>query len=290
MTIWNLGSVNADRVYRLPHLPQPGETLSSTEYSEGLGGKGANMSVAIARAGGRVEHIGAVGSDGVWMRERLASAGVGVDHLSVAQQPSGHAIIAVDAQGENQIIVYSGANRVISVAHALTALDGAEPGDIAICQNETNGQEAFLSAARSRDLTVAYAAAPFELAAVQAVINDLDLLILNAVEAAQLEAALQTPIDRLPVGHIVITLGEKGCRWIDTVKGEIQEFPAPKVEPVDTTGAGDTFTGYLLAALDAGDSMEDAIALALKAGALMVTRPGTAEVIPARVEVDSVFP
>jgi ribokinase len=127
---------------------------------------------------------------------------------------------------------------------------------------------------------VAYAAAPFDAAAVQSVLPLLDLLVLNAVEAAQLQAATGLAPEALPVRDVVVTLGAEGCRWHNTDSGESRDFPALKVEPVDTTGAGDTFTGYLLAGLDRGMPMPQAISQAIRAAAIMVTRQGTADVIP----------
>ena len=287
MTVWNLGSVNADLVYRLPHLPAPGETLAAKDHQKGLGGKGANMSVAVARAGSRVEHIGAIGADGHWMHDRLGEYGVGVAHLVEAGPVSGHAVIAVDEAGENQIILFPGSNQQIDAEGIEAALDGAEPGDIAVFQNETNAQVRFADLAKARGLRVVYAAAPFSVEAVRAVLDRIDILIMNAVEAAQLEEALDLAPEALPVRDVVITLGGDGCRWIRPETGEDRTLAAPRVEVVDTTGAGDTFTGYLLAGLDQGMEMEPALTLAQKAGAVMVTRLGTADVIPDRTEIEN---
>jgi len=289
MTIWNLGSVNADMVYRLPHLPAAGETLAATAFQRGLGGKGANMSVAAVRAGSRVEHIGAVGADGAWMRERLAGYGVGVDLLDEVDETSGHAVIALDAAGENQIILYPGANLLIEEARLAAGLAAGKTGDIAVCQNETSAQVAFAHAARMAGMRVAYAAAPFTVDAVRDILPEIDLLLLNAVEAEQLETAMGMPLTGLDVRDIVVTLGAEGCRWIDTISGDSRHFPTPEVKVVDTTGAGDTFTGYLLAALDQGMEMDAALHLALRAGAVMVTRLGTADVIPTQAEIAEFF-
>ncbi|KGM47080.1 ribokinase [Pseudooceanicola atlanticus] len=287
MTVWNLGSVNADLVYRLPHLPAPGETLAAKDHQKGLGGKGANMSVAVARAGSRVEHIGAIGADGQWMRDRLGEYGVGVAHLVEAGPVSGHAVIAVDEAGENQIILFPGSNQQIDADGIEAALDGAELGDIAVFQNETNAQVRFADLAKARGLRVVYAAAPFSVEAVRAVLDRIDILVMNAVEAAQLEEALDLAPEALPVRDVVITLGGDGCRWIRPGTGEDRTIAAPRVDVVDTTGAGDTFTGYLLAGLDQGMEMEPALTLAQKAGAVMVTRLGTADVIPKRTEIEN---
>lgn len=286
MTVWCLGSVNADHVYRLPHLPAPGETLAAAAYARGLGGKGANMAVAAARAGARVELVGAIGPDGGWMRDRLAGYGVSVGHLAGTEVPSGHAVIYVDAAGENQIVIFGGANRALDAGQVATALSAAAPGDIFVCQNETNLQRAAADIAKAKGLRIVYAAAPFDPEAVRGMLGVADMLVLNAVEAAQLAAATGTPPEALPVADVIVTLGGDGVRWIDTKAGETREFPAVPVVPVDTTGAGDTFTGYLLAALDSGAAMADALGLAGRAAALKVTRHGTADAIPARDEVE----
>ena len=113
MTIWNLGSINADYVYRVPHLPEPGETIAAANLERGLGGTGANMSVAAARAGARASHIGAVGPDGRWAVDRLTEYGVDTRWIREVSHPTGHAIINVDDSGENAIVIYPGAGRLI---------------------------------------------------------------------------------------------------------------------------------------------------------------------------------
>lgn len=285
MAILNLGSINADMVYAMPHLPAPGETLAAGGLQKFLGGKGANMSVAATRAGSEVKHIGAVGADGVWAVERLAGYGVDVEHVARLDTPTGHAIIAVDRDGENLIILYPGANRELTMAQLDRAFAQAVPGDILVLQNETNLQAEAAERGKAKGLRVCYAAAPFDAAAVQAVLPHLDFLILNEVEAEQLRQATgKTPAD-LGVRDVIITLGAKGARHIDGASGAVLDVPALPVTAVDTTGAGDTFTGYVLSALDRGLSMADAMAEAARAGALMVTRRGTADVIPTRQEV-----
>ncbi|WP_375687870.1 ribokinase [Pseudooceanicola sp. LIPI14-2-Ac024] len=286
MTVWCLGSVNADHVYRLPHLPAPGETLAAHDYARGLGGKGTNMAVAAARAGARVELIGRIGPDGGWMRDRIAGYGVGIAHLAEGDGPSGHAIIYVDAAGENQITIFPGANREIALAQVEAALGGAAAGDIFVTQNETSLQREAADLARANGLRVIYAAAPFEAEAVAAMLDVTDMLVLNAVEAAQLEEATGIAPGDLPVGDVVITRGAEGVRWIDTNTGKTRDFPAVRVDPVDTVGAGDTFTGYLMAGLDSGADMAGAITLAARAAALKVTRRGAADAVPTRAEVE----
>lgn len=281
MAVWNLGSINIDNVYRVPHFPSPGETLSATAYAQGLGGKGANMSVAIARAAARVSHIGAVGGDGAWCVERLMEYGVDTRHIAkMPAEKTGHANISVTEDGENQIVIYPGTNALITEAMIGSALSQASPGDSLVTQNETNGQREAARMARDLGLKVVYGAAPFEAKSVSDMLEFTDLLVLNAVEAEQLTQALGKGLTDLDVDHIVVTLGGDGSRWIDVRNEAEVHIPAVDVTPVDTTGAGDTFTGYLVAGLDRGMPMQQALGLATQAGALMVTRHGTADVIP----------
>jgi len=285
MAIWNLGSINADFVYSVPHIPTPGETLSSTKREIFLGGKGTNMSVAAARAAARVHHIGAVGEDGRWAIERLLEYGVDTRNIAVLDTETAHAIIMVDPHGENAIVLHPGANAEIPQATLQAAMAEASTGDWLVIQNESNLQRTAASMGKKLGLQVAYAAAPFDAERVQAVLPYLDFLILNAVEADQLQQATgQAPSD-LPVRDVIVTLGADGADWYGPNGKE--HFAAIKVDPVDTTGAGDTFTGYVLAGLDRNMPMAQAIGLATKAGALMVTRRGTADVIPDLSEVQA---
>lgn len=280
MTVWNLGSINIDNVYRVRHLPGPGETLAAYEYQQGLGGKGANMSVAAARAAAHVCHIGAIGGDGRWARDRMLEYGVDTRHIVQGQTATGHANIALDDDGENQIILFPGANRDISVDQVKSALTSGSAADTLLIQNETNAQVDAALVARSIGMRVIYAAAPFEIAAVESVLAHIDILVLNAVEAAQLEAAMGKALTDLPVSDVVVTLGGDGSRHFDLATGTTTDISAIAVDVVDTTGAGDTFTGYLAAGLDRGLPMRQALDLATQAAALMVTRLGTADVIP----------
>lgn len=285
MAIWNLGSVNIDIVYGVPHIPAPGETISATNRQVFLGGKGTNMSVAAARAAARVHHIGAVGKDGSWAVQRLLEYGVDTRNIAVLDTETAQAIIMVDPEGENAILLHPGANAEVPQVTLQAAMAEADTGDWLVIQNETNLQRTAAQMGKRLGLKVAYAAAPFDAERVQAVLPYLDFLILNAVEAAQLQSATGQAPDDLPVRDVIVTRGAAGADWHG--KDGKAHFPAIKVKPVDTTGAGDTFTGYVLAGLDRGMPMGQAIRQATKAGALMVTRHGTADVIPDLSEVQA---
>ncbi|KIN62813.1 Ribokinase [Sulfitobacter noctilucicola] len=283
--IWNLGSINADNFYRLARLPAAGETIAAGHFHQGLGGKGANMSVAAARGGARVAHIGAVGTDGRWAVDRMMEYGVDTRHISTVATPTGHANINIDETGENNIVLFPGSNAEITEQMIGGALAEASPGDFLLMQNETSGQRFAARTAQTLGLPTVYAAAPFDADAVRAILPQIDILVMNEVEAHQLQEALNATLPELPVAEIVVTLGAEGCNWVSNKSNTERKFTAYKTDVVDTTGAGDTFTGYLVAGLDRGLSMPDAIDLAMRAGALMVSREGTADVIPDLKEI-----
>lgn len=281
--IFNLGSINADHVYRVPHLPGAGETLAAKSYVRMLGGKGANQSIAAARAGADVAHIGAVGGDGDWMLAALAVDAVDLRHVVRAGALSGHAVVTVDEQGENAIVIHSGANRELRFEDVAAALAEARPGDWLMMQNETNMQAEAVRLAHAKGLRIAYSAAPFDAAALRAVLPFVTLLMLNESEAAEMTKALGA----VAVPMLCITQGRRGAVWIEAARGKTVTIPALSVDAVDTTGAGDTFAGYMVAGLAAGLPSDDALCRAMAAAAISVTRPGASEAIPSAAEVMS---
>ena len=188
-----------------------------------------------------------MGSDGLWARDRLTEYGVDTRHIAEVDVPTGHAIIAVDAQGENLIVLYQGANHAISNDQLGQALSSAVSGDLLVMQNETNAQIEAAKLGCEMGLTVCYAAAPFQADAVQAVLPYLDFLILNEVEAEQLQDATGLAPSDLPVEHVIVTFGSKGARYYQRGH-KPQAFRAHKVNAVDTNGAGDIYAGACLAA------------------------------------------
>ena len=269
-----------DHSYRVGHLPRPGETLAAQSYRRGLGGKGANQSVAAARAGAVVRHIGAVGPDGGWACDWLAAQGVDIGGVVEVQAATGHAILHIDDASENMIVVHPGANAALSRAH-LGPLERAAKGDWLMLQNETPLQPEAAQIARARGMRVAYSAAPFDIAAVRMMLPLCDVLLMNAGEAQALRAAIGADQIDGP-RHMIVTRGEEGVDW--TCGGTRAHISAVPVKAVDTTGAGDCFAGNLIARLDAGDTMPDALRWAVAAAAIQVSRPGTAEAMPTAAE------
>jgi ribokinase len=276
MTVFNMGSINIDHVYTMPHLVRPGETLSAVSYQTALGGKGANQSIAIARAGGKVIHGGMINEgDSGWL-DVMSEAGVDISHVIKGQVPSGHAIVAVDENsGDNQIMISPSSNAMIPDDLTAAMLSRAQIGDWALAQNETNATKTFLTAAKNKALRICYSAAPFVADVTAELLPLVDLLIVNEIEAAALSDFMAGEIN---TDHLVITKGAKGAHY-HGLEGSF-DIPAPKVDPVDTTGAGDTYLGYALAGLDGGMEMRAALLWAAQAAALQVTRHGASAAIP----------
>lgn len=283
MAIWNLGSINIDYVYQLEHLPRPGETIAAKNHGKGLGGKGANQSIAAAMAGAVTQHLGAVGAGDDWVIERLREKGVGTEHIiQMPDTPSGHAIILLDSHAENSIVIYPGANRTLPQAELTNVLQRLTPSDTLLIQNETNLQVKAAETAKAAGARVIYSAAPFDLDALSQIAPHVSILAMNAGEAEQFFAA--NPAE-LAVEGLLITRGADGAEYRD-LKNDQKYYQASfSVDPVDTTGAGDTFTGYFAAALDRGDDIPGALRLASAAAALKVTRTGAGDAIPALNEV-----
>jgi len=288
MAVYNLGSINIDHIYTMPHLVGPGETLAATSYESALGGKGANQSVAIARAGGVVHHAGMIHSrDDGWLSS-MVSAGVNIDHILRGDSPTGHAIVAVDDKtAENQIILAPLSNASLPEELITDFLADAGEGAWALTQNETNLTAPFLREAKSKGLNVCYSAAPFVAEITAGLLPLVDLLIVNAVEAEDLSAHCGSPLKDLGIRHLIVTLGGEGARYIGS-EGEFA-VPAIPVKAVDTTGAGDTYLGYVLAGIDGGASIADAMKTASHAAAVQVTRPGASAAIPFREELQLDF-
>ena len=282
MAVYNLGSINLDHIYKVPHLPAPGETLAANGYSVGLGGKGANQAVAVAKAGARSILIGAVGAEGAVARDALVGYGVDVSRVTFSKTPTGHAIINVDPQAENAIVIYAGANLSITGACVAQAVADATGVDSLLLQNETSAQVEAARIAAGKGMRVVYSAAPFDIDAVRAILPFVSMLAMNEGEAAALIAELGT----LPQIDMVVTKGSKGAEWISAGL-EPLFVPSFPVKPVDTTGAGDTFIGTLIAGLDLGLDRSEAMRRAAAAAAIQVTRPGAAPAIPDAAEVDA---
>ena len=287
----NLGSLCIDNVYRVASIAAPGETVASASHDVFPGGKGLNQSIAAARGGAHVVHVGRIGADGRWLRDALAAEGVDVDGVRVVDEASGHAVIQVDAAGRNAIVIAGGANRTLAAEDVDAALAQLEAGDWLLLQNEINDLPQVLAAARQRRCQVAFNVAPVDGREAGYDLSGVALLIVNDIEAAALAPAADPGqvasalAKRCANAHVVLTLGAGGLLYAIAGAGEVSKLPALAVDAVDETAAGDAFIGFLMAGLLAGESVADALLLGSAAGALAVTKAGAASSIPTLAEV-----
>ena len=226
----------------------------------------------------------------MFLKEYLASHGVNVSMIRTADQATGHAIIQVDSQGQNAILLYGGANQCVTTAQRTETLACFHPSDWLLMQNEINGGAALLQEAKARGMTVAVNPSPISEELLSWPLEMVDWLILNEIEGAALSgetepgAMLEALAGKYPASGIVLTLGEKGCLYAKGNERLSQGiFPT---ENVDTTAAGDTFTGYFLAGMMGGAEPAKALRKAACASAIAVSRPGAGPAIPEASEVE----
>ena len=293
MPILNFGSLNIDHVYRVDTFVLPGETKHTKSYAIHSGGKGLNQSIAAARAGSQVFHAGIAGRDGGFLVEMLQTAGVNTSLMQSSPEVSGHAIIQVADSGQNCILLYGGTNQMLTEDYVDRTLDEFGNEGFVLLQNETNLGGAIIEKAARKGLKVALNAAPYSEAVNTYPINQLDWLIVNEVEGAGIvggaadESLLQRLAERFPQAGILLTLGSRGAQCFRD--GHYASICSCKVQAVDTTAAGDTFSGYFLSGVMQGLSLAETLRLATVASALCVQRPGAANSIPTRAEVEQVL-
>lgn len=289
MKILNFGSLNIDHVYGVDHFVRPGETLASKRYQRFSGGKGNNQSIALARAGAPVWHAGKVGGDGVWLLALLRRTGANTSLVARSTTPTGHAIIQVQKDGENCIVLYGGANQTITPADANAVLVRFRAGDYLLLQNEISSIPAIMRIAARRKMKIVFNPAPMSLRVRQYPLKLVDIFIVNEIEGAELTGAkgahriIAAMRRRYPKAMVIMTLGARGAICAHAT-GSVQ-VPGRKVKAVDTTAAGDTFIGYFLAAYTQSVNVSKALQIACKAAAICVTRPGAVDSIPCRKEV-----
>ena len=288
-----LGSLNVDLVARVPALPRPGETVLGGRLLTFSGGKGANQAVAAARLGGGVAMVGRVGRDagGDALLHQLALDGVDASGVARdAEEPSGAALIIVDAHGENLIAVAPGANGRVGDAEVERALGAAAPDGLLVLQLEIPMPAAARAIrGHGRVLLNAAPAAPLD----AGLLRGLEALVVNESEASAvlgravpgLEAAAE--LYAAGVALAVVTLGAAGAAMCDADGPRLAE--PFRVTPVDTTAAGDAFVGALAVGLAAGRTAAEAVRLGNAAGAAAATRPGAQESLPRLADLERLF-
>ncbi len=295
MKVLNFGSLNLDYVYHVDHFVKPGETLSAEAQTLNAGGKGLNQSIALARAGAEVYHAGCVGSTGRMLKELLEENGVNTVHLLPTDAMQGNAVIQVVPSGENSILLFGGSNQAVKKAQVDETLAAFGPGDVLVLQNEINEIPYIVERAYGRGMTIVLNPSPFneKLAAVD--FNKIGWFLVNEIEAEQIsgetepEKAWEVIHAKWPEASAVITLGKNGsCAYRTMTDGTVEKaaVSAYSVTAVDTTAAGDTYTGYFIKSLFSGKTLEEAMRTASAASAISVTREGAAPSVPYRDETE----
>lgn len=294
MKILNFGSLNIDYTYQVEHFVRAGETLSSSSMEMFSGGKGLNQSIALSKAGADVWHAGAVGSaDGEFLLEQLEKGGVHTELIAHTEGKTGHAIIQKDGKGQNCILLYGGANQAITRQMVDQVMEHFGEGDFLILQNEISEIGYIMERAHEKKMKIVLNPSPMDGKIQGYPLEYVDYFLLNEIEASDLcgeapgrdaDALMESLGRRFPKARIVLTLGGDGSVYKD---GELLLrqgiYPVPVV---DTTAAGDTFTGYFIGGLQRGEEPKAALEHAAKAAAIAVSRAGAAPSIPARDEVE----
>ena len=293
MKVLCFGSLNIDYTYSVPHFVQKGETLSCTELRMFGGGKGLNQSIALSRAGLDVSLAGAVGEDGRFLLSELHRAGVDTRHVDVLPGVrTGHAIIQNNAEGDNCILVFGGANHCTGREQIDRVLSCFGAGDVLTLQNEIRELEYLIRSASARGMTIVLTPAPMTAAVPLLPLELIDYLFLNELEAGALLghpveeeplAAARELRSRFGVKNAALTLGAAGSVFSGAA-GDFTQAALP-AEPVDTTGAGDTFAGFFLAGALQGFDTQKALYFASAAAAIAITRSGASASILDRDEV-----
>lgn len=289
MKIINFGSLNIDIFFRVNHIVKPGETISAQSIEKRAGGKGLNQSIALVKNFDKVYHAGSVGSDGAFLKEYLKGEGIDTSFIKESKNPTGNAIIQVDDKGENSIVLYKGANFDNDKEYIDQVLSKFDKDDILVLQNEINNMEYIIDMGYEKQMKLVLNPSPITKEVKKFDLNKIDLLLVNETEAKEItncqdiDQIIEYFRENYPNLKVVITLGCKGSIFVDKENKIFQE--AYNVEAVDSTGAGDTFTGFFVAEFYKNKDVKDCLKLATKASALSVTKQGASISIPNIEEV-----
>lgn len=289
MKVLNFGSLNLDYVYQVESILIPGETQASKDRQIFCGGKGLNQSIALAKAGIPVYHAGLIGEGGEALLEVCKENGVNTEFIRQIPGPCGHTVIQVDKNGQNCILLFGGSNRSMTREFVDEVLDCFEEGDIILLQNEINELDYIIDRAYARHMMIILNPSPFDQALEQCDLTKISLFLMNEIEGFQItgergpDKILQKVKELYPNAKVVLTLGSDGSVYQDDTG--IYRQGIYKVKAVDTTAAGDTFTGYFISSIIDGLPVQEGLKLAARASAIAVSRPGATASIPLRSEV-----
>ena len=289
MKVLNIGSMNIDYVYNVDHIIQPGETEATGGMNVFLGGKGINQSIAVPKAGAEVYHGGMIGEDGQAFLDACDEYGVNSENILKIEGKTGHTIIQIDKNAQNCILLFGGANQMLTEDFVDGVLDKFEAGDILLLQNEVNQMPYIVNKAYAKGMVIALNPSPFNEKLDEVDMTKISIFLLNEVEGGQItgltepEEIMNKMREMFPHAKIVLTLGKDGAMYCDG--SQIYFQPVFKVDAVDTTAAGDTFTGYFLAGIIEGMEPAEILKMSAKASSIAVTRAGAVPSIPYRKEV-----
>lgn len=288
MRVLNFGSLNLDYVYAVDHFVRPGETLAAFSRSVKNGGKGLNQSIALARAGADTVHAGCVGEGGDSLLAALRENRVDISCIRPVHEMQGHTVIQVNPSGENCILLYGGSNRCVTEEQVRDTLARFAPGDWLVLQNEINLLPVIVEEGAKKGMIIALNPSPYDDSLRNVDFHKLNWLLINEIEAEQItgesipEKAWEVLHAQYPRLSVLITLGRQGSMVHRITVTGVESFsqPALQVQAVDTTAAGDTFTGYFIEGLMKNMPLRVCMERAGRAAAISVTRPGAANSIP----------
>lgn len=289
MKILNFGSLNIDYVYKVDHMVREGETLSSSGMEVFLGGKGFNQSVALAKAGIPIYHAGMIGKEGKIFLDACKEYGISSKFIKTIEEKNGHTIIQVDKNGQNCIMLYGGSNRSLTkdFIDEVLAYFGRE--DYILLQNEVNHLDYIIEKAYERGIKIILNPSPLDAYLDSCDLSKITYFMMNEIEGTQItgEKNVDKILDKMmqmyPESKIILTLGEAGSMYRDKESSFKQDIF--KAAVVDTTAAGDTFTGYFISAIISGKSIPDALKISAMAASITVSREGASPSIPKLDEV-----
>ena len=284
MKIVNFGALNIDQVLGVKEIVRPGQTIDSYSCNTFPGGKGLNQSLAIARAGTKVYHAGLIGQDGEFLRSLLEESGVDCQFMETIDVNTGAAYIQVDEKGQNSIVLNGGANRENTREYCDEVLSNFEKDDIVLIQNEISNVDYIIDKAYRKGLFVIFNPSPMNETVLKCNLSHVSMFIMNEDEGARIseemepEKIIQEMSRRYPLAQVILTIGSKGSIYVE--EGVIKHQESCKVKSIDTTAAGDTYTGYFIAEMVKGKNIGDCVRVATKASALAVTKQGASTSIP----------
>ena len=290
MRFLNFGSLNLDMVYQMEHFIRKGETFAASRLDKFAGGKGLNQSIALAKAGASVLHAGNIGADGAPLIQALREAGVDTRYVRTVEEVTGHAVIQVDRTGENSIILYTGANGAVTSEQIDSVLADFGKGDYLILQNEIGRIGEIMEKAYAAGLSIVLNPSPMNESIRALPLEKVSVFLLNEIEGTELsgeseeDGILDALAQKYPDAEFVLTLGGRGSVYAKGAQRIKQGIY--KVNTVDTTAAGDTFTGYFMSTLAETKNPACALDMAARASALAVSQKGAAPSIPYKHEVE----